>query len=303
LKRIEVDNENRGATRIFSNYLRFAFIERIKKSPLVKYQIITNNQFKTCKFELKWGLRETDRYLRSYTFAPDVVITNGQQGENRVIHAVIQIKGQTKDSTIQHPTAIFYQLLEMKRYELFAGIKTAMVVIDINEESKCVEYYWLVFNPKELRGNEGFFSGLKSRKHWLKAVKTKKLDPLFPRNARTRKIAKCVFEDAQKSQINTDELLRHTLQKIATQIFEADYYFSEFTASKSLKSELGEELIQELIIKYLESIKDIILVLIEQVKSKNITLYHEFQKEWNNQIYERYYNNLQSNQEKLTLIR
>ncbi|MHA1946921.1 MAG: hypothetical protein ACXADW_10100 [Candidatus Hodarchaeales archaeon] len=303
LKRIEVDNENRGATKIFTNYLKFAFIERIKKSPLLKYRIITKEQYKKCKFELKWGLREIDKYERSYTFAPDVVITNGKQGKNRVIYAVIQIKGQTKDSTIQHPTAIFYQLLEMKRYELYAGIKTAMVVIDINEDSKCVEYDWLVFNSKELLGNEGFFSGLKSRKHWLNAVKTKKLDPLFPRNARTRTIAKSVFEDAQKSQTNPDELLRHTLQKIATRILEADYYFSEFTSSKSLKSELGEELIQELIISYLESIKDIIRNLIDKVQSKNIPLYHEFQREWNNRIYERYFNDLQSNQEKKNLIR
>jgi hypothetical protein len=293
MKRIEPDNENKGAARIFKQRMELTLKKDTQLSPLVRYGILSKYQCSECKIELNWGIGEWSGFSRSDIFAPDIVITNGEKELKRKVYAIIQVKGQSRTSSKHHPTSLFYQLLELKRYELNAGIKTAMVVIKTNPSKKSVDYYWLLFRM----GNEDsslscYVGSWNTIDRWIKALNEFPLDPIFPRNARSRELGREIFELILTRKLHIEDIQNEALNKIKERIINADKRFAEFNGSESVQTRIGVSRFVEIIDQYLESIEKLIFNLLVHTRLKKINNYPIFQSNWNNQIYKHYFNSL-----------
>jgi hypothetical protein len=288
VKRIEIDNENRGATKIFRHRMKKVLRKNISSSPLVRFNILTDYQADNCKFELGWGIGEWNGFFRSDIFAPDIVITNGKKGIEKEIYAVIQIKGQSRTSKKHHPTSIFYQLLELKRYELNAGIKTAMVVIETNHNKESINYNWLVFDVNT-HYRPKFFGTQQTMDKWVHAINNYLVDPIFPRNARARELGKEIHKHILQQKWLDEEITNKALKMIKKRIIKADKRFAQFTKSSSLQSRVGRQRFIEILDRYLNSIESLISHIITETQKKNIDHYPTFQFLWTDRIYKHYF--------------
>jgi hypothetical protein len=292
LKRIEVDNENRGAARIFINRMKKLIRNNIEHSPLVKYGILTKNQCKNCKFEISWGLRDWKGFLRSDTFAPDILITNGIMGSKRKVFAIIQLKGRSKENTRPQATGIFFQLMELKKYEAETNINTAMVIIEPDNKVQVVKYTWLIFNVLKYRNSPKILKNLNEFGVKMRDYQDIFLDPILYRNARSRKIVKHIFESLTSQNMNLKKIEKLTLDLIFEQITGAYDRFAEFTSTTPLRKTISEGKFNEIVTIYVNNIKPLISGLINLVIKRKIDHYPTFQKVWNEILYKFYYNNI-----------
>ncbi|MHA2244517.1 MAG: hypothetical protein ACXADY_06070 [Candidatus Hodarchaeales archaeon] len=292
LKRIEVDNENRGAARIFINRMKKLIRNNIELSPLLKYGILTKNQCKNCKFEISWGLRDWKGFLRSDTFAPDILITNGIMSSKRKIFAIIQLKGRSKENTRPQATGIFFQLMELKKYEAETNINTAMVIIEPDNNVQIVKYTWLIFNGLKYQNSQKILKNLNEFGIRMRDYQDIFLDPILYRNARSRKIVKHIFELFTSQKMNLNKIEKLTLDLIFEQINDAYDRFAEFTSTTPLRKTISEEKFNEMVTIYVNDIKPLISGLIDLVIKRKIDHYPTFQKIWNKILYKHYYNNI-----------
>ncbi|MFX1282071.1 MAG: hypothetical protein ACFFB5_00385 [Promethearchaeota archaeon] len=292
LKQTEVDNENKGASRLFINRITKLRESNLESSPLIKYGILTEDQYKTCEFELGWGLKDWRGFLRSDTFAPDILVTNGIMGINREIYAIIQLKGRSRTIAKPHATGIFFQLMELKKYKADSGINTAMVIIESDIKAQVAKYKWLIFHELDYRNNHKISNKLNKIFYERRDNRNILLDPILYRNARCRKIVKQIYKSITSNQINLKKSERSALKLIFNQINSAYDRFAAFTFTKSLKYVISEPQLNEAITCYVNDIKPLIRGLIELVALKKINNYSEFQKKWNKTIYKHYYNRI-----------
>lgn len=292
LKRIEVDNENRGATSLFINRMKKLRETNIKSSPLTKYGILTKEQYESCEFEMGWGLIDWRGFLRSDTFAPDILVTNGIMGTNREVYAIIQLKGRSRKMVKPHATSIFFQLMELKKYKVDAGINTAMVIIEPDFKVQIVKYNWLIFNDLGDRNDQKFSNKLNKIFGERRNNRNILLDPILYRNARCRKIVKQIYELMTSSNTNLKKVEKLTLKLISNQINSAFDRFAAFTSTTPLKNAIREDKFTTIVTVYVNDIKHLIRGLLKLVASKRIDNYPEFQKEWNKTIYKHYYDNI-----------
>lgn len=292
LKRIEVDNENRGATRIFINRMKKLIRNDIELSPLVKYGILTKDQCKSCEFEIGWGLKDWKGFLRSDTFAPDVLITNGIMGSERKVYAIIQLKGRSRKNIKLHATSLFFQMMELKKYEVDAGINTAMVIIEPDNREQVVKCNWLIFNELKCQNNQKILKNLSEFGIKMRDYQNILLDPILYRNARCRKIVKQIYELLTFQPTNLEKIERLTLKLIFKQIIKAYDRFAEFTSTTPLRNSIGEDKFIEIVIIFVNDIKYLIKGIINLVTTRKIYHYPTFQKIWNKILYKHYYNNI-----------
>jgi hypothetical protein len=291
LKRVEVDNENRGATRIFINRMRKMLKNDIELSPLVKYGILTIDQCRNCEFEIGWGLTDWKGFLRSDNFAPDILITNGIMGPKRKIFAVIQLKGRSRKNTKSHATNVIFQLIELKKYEVDAGINTAMVIIEPDNRVEVVKYSWLIFNLLKYQNDQTLRNIIEFRIK-MRDYQRILLDPTLYRNARNRKIVEQVYDLLTFQPGNLEQIEKLTLKLIIKQITRAYDRFAEFTSTSPLRKTIGEVIFIEFITIYVNDIKHLIKGFLNLVTNSKINNYPLFQKIWNKILYEHYYNNI-----------
>jgi hypothetical protein len=292
LKRIEVDNENRGAARLFINRMINLRESSLESSPLIKYRILTEEQYKMCEFELGWGLKDWRGFLRSDTFAPDILVTNGIMGNDREIYAAIQLKGRSRKISRPHATGIFFQLMELKKYKTESGINTAMVIIKPDFKAQIVKYNWLTFHDLNYQKNQNFSSKFNKIFYKRRDNRNILLDPILYRNTRCRKIVKQIYKLINSNQANLKAIEELTLKLIFKQIYSAYDRFAAFTLIKPLESVISKIKLDEVVITYGDDIKPFIRDLLKLVASNKIRNYPEFQKQWNKTIYKHYYNEI-----------
>ena len=239
-----------------------------------------------------WGLKDWRGFLRSDTFAPDVLVTNGIMGINREIYAIIQLKGRSRKIAKPHATGIFFQIMELKKYKADSGVNTAMVIIKPDIKAQIVKYNWLTFNELIYRENQRISSKLNKIFYEKRDSRNILLDPILYRNARSRKIVKQIYKLITSNQANLEAIEKITLKLIFKQIYNAYDRFALFTSTKSLKSVISKAKLNDVVTTYGNDIKPLVRGLLKLVASNKISNYPEFQKKWNKTIYKHYYNKI-----------
>jgi len=288
LKRIEVDNENYGAATIFINRMKKQIKEDIRISPLFNYGILTQEQCDTCKFEMSWGLMNWKGYRRSDTFAPDILVTNGLFDSDRKVFAVIQLKGQTRKIAKFHVTSIFFQILELKKYQVDADLKIAMVIIDPDIHRGLVKYKWLVPRKRNIKYESRILRKITLFGQKMRDKPQIFLDPLLYRNTRSKDIVKLLFELVTTQSTNFDEIERLWLNLIIERIFNAYNQFANFTSTIPLIDIMNEKIFTNMVTNYVNFISPQLLDKIKQVKSGKIDNYPALQNIWNYTVYKQF---------------
>ncbi|MHA2176157.1 MAG: hypothetical protein ACXABI_15120 [Candidatus Hodarchaeales archaeon] len=264
-------HENMGGTELFKMVL-----DR-EKQVLADYLNLDRKVLKTCNISYDWGrVRDrteaiaVDKQGREFrwTFGPDIVVEDPTG--NPI--TVIQLKGLSQRSHELRATSSVFQMVELMKYHVEHQVPVAMINLKRSKEG--LEYEWMVLG----RNNE-------ESPQWMKELvdPEKGLDPILPRNARSREFVQNVYNDfiSNNGEINFVKA-KDKLQNLVTE--------SQRNFQKYLRVYKAES-------KYLDASdywENIVNRIIEEKEqySKSI-IFNQFYQKWKSIIVADYKNRLQ----------
>lgn len=188
---IDCLDENKGATYVFKLQM-----EKIQndlqieiKNVLVEYMNLNRSVVENSRINIDWGIVKDrskalgmDKHHQEfrYTFAPDIVVED-QHGK---IIAVIQLKGRTQDKYAITATISVFQMIELIKYHVEHGVPVALV--NIKQDDNGLKYEWLVIGKPNTPPSPIL-------KQLIDPITG--LDPILPRNARSRKFAEEIHKE------------------------------------------------------------------------------------------------------------
>lgn len=243
-QRVDIDclDENKGGTEFFKLHLdrMIANMDEIK-NVLVEYFNLDPSIIKNSKVSIKWGIvKDRSKAIAidklgqefRYTFAPDIVI----EDEHKKIIAVIQLKGRSQNRSEITATMSFFQMVELFKYHVEHEVPVALV--NINKAGNGVQYEWLVLG----KANTPLFPFMKQLIDPITGV-----DPILPRNARSRKFARTVYD--KLNTMGSEFLLNDLVSKFQNTVNKSQLKFQKLRFHKEKPKFLDVEIYWDRIIE------------------------------------------------------
>lgn len=270
-------DENKGGTTVFQLQLEKIQddLQDVLESPLSKYLGLHPDTIKDVDFETSWGDTRSEKTVGvdkegqelRYTFGPDIVVFD----PNDKVIAVIQLKGRTQHQYSPTATSSSFQIIELVKYHVEHEVPVALVNINLVDNG--LRYEWLVIGKANSRPTP-----LMRR---LVAPDTD-LDPIIPRNARSRAFVESLFEKIRSYEGSFD--LKKELNEFQKVVNNSQFKFQKLRFYKSIHKSLDVEKYWNQLVRKAEE---------QGLSSKNIHDFNKFYQKWKKMVVDDYIEKLE----------